>query len=394
MYRWLPSTGDMREVEPDRFHVASSSAPPSVDAGTAPATPPTTVSSSETPAVLSTTAPTTGAANASTPQQPAITPSATATTPPAPAPPELYVDGGLNRAAVAQLVQNRAQAVDAGVTIEDLAGDVGSPLCDGMLTGMYISIDRQASSAGRWFWRTQNGGYVERAAVSNLHDAPTFAGITIDEQHALPAAFMTSYRGFTYALSPDGHSVVRHEPAEHLTAFFLTSDPPLTIGRKQYYHTRDGLLLDAYQIRLVRTTEPPADVFPDEKWVEVNLDRQMLIAYQGARPVYATLVSTGRRNEQNEEQNYETVQGEFRIESKHIATTMDGNSAGDGPYSIEDVPWVMYFENSFALHGAFWHNGFGAMHSHGCVNMSPPDAHLDVPMDRPRASRRVARRLR
>jgi hypothetical protein len=68
------------------------------------------------------------------------------------------------------------------------------------------------------------------------------------------------------------------------------------------------------------------------------------------------------------------MQGGFRILSKHVATTMDGNSANDGPYSIEDVPWVMYFEGSFALHGAFWHNGFGAMRSHGCVNMSPPDA--------------------
>jgi hypothetical protein len=53
---------------------------------------------------------------------------------------------------------------------------------------------------------------------------------------------------------------------------------------------------------------------------------------------------------------------------------MDGNSAGDGPYSIEDVPWVMYFEGSFALHGAFWHNLFGFMRSHGCVNMAPADA--------------------
>jgi hypothetical protein len=34
----------------------------------------------------------------------------------------------------------------------------------------------------------------------------------------------------------------------------------------------------------------------------------------------------------------------------------------------------MYFEQSFALHGAFWHTGFGAVHSHGCVNLSPPDA--------------------
>ena len=87
-----------------------------------------------------------------------------------------------------------------------------------------------------------------------------------------------------------------------------------------------------------------------------------------------TVASTGRRNRSNPDENYETIQGGFRIQSKHVATTMDGNSANDGPYSIEDVPWVMYFEQSFALHGAFWHSSFGVMRSHGCVNLSPPDA--------------------
>ncbi|MDB5214457.1 MAG: hypothetical protein JWO86_2384, partial [Myxococcaceae bacterium] len=46
----------------------------------------------------------------------------------------------------------------------------------------------------------------------------------------------------------------------------------------------------------------------------------------------------------------------------------------DGPYSIEDVPWIMYFNGSYALHGAFWHNNFGKTKSHGCVNMAPQDA--------------------
>ena len=40
---------------------------------------------------------------------------------------------------------------------------------------------------------------------------------------------------------------------------------------------------------------------------------------------------------------------------------MDGDVATDGPYSIEDVPWVMYFQGSYALHGAFWHDTFGKM---------------------------------
>ena len=45
-----------------------------------------------------------------------------------------------------------------------------------------------------------------------------------------------------------------------------------------------------------------------------------------------------------------------------------------GAYSIEDVPWIMYFDGSYALHGAFWHANFGHPMSHGCINLSPADA--------------------
>ncbi len=34
----------------------------------------------------------------------------------------------------------------------------------------------------------------------------------------------------------------------------------------------------------------------------------------------------------------------------------------------------MYFNNQQALHTAYWHDGFGAQHSHGCVNLAPEDA--------------------
>ena len=52
----------------------------------------------------------------------------------------------------------------------------------------------------------------------------------------------------------------------------------------------------------------------------------------------------------------------------------DGTAAGDLPYSIEDVPYVLYFNRSYALHGAFWHRNFGVQMSHGCVNLAPLDA--------------------
>ena len=53
---------------------------------------------------------------------------------------------------------------------------------------------------------------------------------------------------------------------------------------------------------------------------------------------------------------------------------MDDDSASDGPYSIQDVPWIMYFHSGIALHGAFWHSSFGHERSHGCVNLEPYDA--------------------
>ena len=155
----------------------------------------------------------------------------------------------------------------------------------------------------------------------------------------------------------------------------LADEPAVTAGGEQYHRALDGSFVRARQVRVVTRRDPPADLStPEEKWIDVNLDHQSVVAYEGARPVYVTVASTGRRNRSNPDENYETVQGAFRILSKHVATTMDGNSANDGPYSIEDVPWVMYFQGSYALHGAFWHDRFGLRTSHGCVNLAPADA--------------------
>ena len=43
-------------------------------------------------------------------------------------------------------------------------------------------------------------------------------------------------------------------------------------------------------------------------------------------------------------------------------------------YALQDVPWIMYFNRDVGLHAAYWHDRFGYPSSHGCVNLSPPDA--------------------
>jgi lipoprotein-anchoring transpeptidase ErfK/SrfK len=128
----------------------------------------------------------------------------------------------------------------------------------------------------------------------------------------------------------------------------------------------------------VRITKPgavPPDVGVDERWVDVNLSTQTVVLFEGSRAIYATLISSGKEHNVKEK-DHRTPSGEFRIREKHITATMDGDgsAAGDLPYSIEAVPYVMYFEGSYAMHGAFWHRNYGVRMSHGCVNLAPLDA--------------------
>ncbi len=125
---------------------------------------------------------------------------------------------------------------------------------------------------------------------------------------------------------------------------------------------------------------PTISVPPDDaggpaataRWIDVDLATQTLVAYEGTRPVYATLVSTGK-------EEGSTPVGVHRIGVKLDTTDMEDLADEDSAdpnerYSIEDVPYVQYFEKGVALHGAFWHRDFGHPHSHGCVNLAPKDA--------------------
>lgn len=104
------------------------------------------------------------------------------------------------------------------------------------------------------------------------------------------------------------------------------------------------------------------------KWIEVDLDKQRLYAHDGNQIVYNMAVSTGLPW-------FPTVTGEFRIWAKLRATRMTGGSVGNGTfYDLPNVPFVQYFYKGYGLHGTYWHSDFGKPRSHGCVNLSIPDA--------------------
>lgn len=109
----------------------------------------------------------------------------------------------------------------------------------------------------------------------------------------------------------------------------------------------------------------PREIPNNAQWVHVSLDEQVLTAYQGDQMIFATLVSTGRRRGS-------THTGIFQVRRKILHTHMRGG--GRRPYSVEGVPWVQYYDGAIALHGSYWHDRYGHVMSHGCVNLSMSDA--------------------
>lgn len=105
------------------------------------------------------------------------------------------------------------------------------------------------------------------------------------------------------------------------------------------------------------------------KYIETNLAEQRLYAYYNGYLVNSFLISSGLSR-------YATPEGEFHIQAKIESMTMEHDYGPDNPdnYHLENVPHVMPFYGDYTFHGAYWHNNFGHVMSHGCVNESLPDA--------------------
>ncbi len=105
-----------------------------------------------------------------------------------------------------------------------------------------------------------------------------------------------------------------------------------------------------------------------ERWIEVDLNEQMAVAYEGVIPVRVFVISSGVDSSP-------TVTGTYSIWVKIAMQDMRGGSraAGDS-YHVTEVKNVQYFHEDYAFHGTYWHSNFGTPMSRGCINMTEEDA--------------------
>jgi lipoprotein-anchoring transpeptidase ErfK/SrfK len=273
----------------------------------------------------------------------------------------------------ARVVHNDALRLKHPMTADEIAAlptdfDAEHPP-DGVVGRMegdyFLALaDPEQAADGTEYYRTVRGHYARVEDLKHV-DPPQMRGAPLTDLR-LPLAFVYGAdEAPVYRITGAGRGRVRAGTAKKHARTEVLGEVELEGAR--HWQTRGGLALPSEHVRVARAIERPGDVEADERWVHVDLSEQTLVAYEGDTPVYATLISSGK-------EGYDTAPGFFRVRHKYVSITMSGDDEKEGYYEVEEVPWTHYYDANFALHGAYWHDDFGKVRSHGCTNIAPADA--------------------
>jgi hypothetical protein len=235
-----------------------------------------------------------------------------------------------------------------------------------LLPGFGVAIAREGQKPGGERYGLSSHGFWIPLRDLRRVAAPTFRGGAVGD--ALDVAWVNVDKARARK-APGGASLRDVVPRQTRLQVLEASEH----AGKKWLRIGDGQWLPASEVTQPSRLAPPAEVKAGEHWFDVELATQTLTAYVGDQPVFATLVSTGRGAEGSV---LATPKGNHRIWVKLASSDMDNleNLEANESYAIQAVPWVMYFEKGYGLHGTFWHRAFGRVQSHGCVNLSPADA--------------------
>lgn len=199
-----------------------------------------------------------------------------------------------------------------------------------------------------------------------------FHGFRIPEDAKPPFAIVKSKKAKIFREGTGGR-LVPEDAVPWRSVVAITGRQRVQKGR--YYDEVEGgsYVADDEVSRVDIAKKMPGWANEGEKWIDINVTRQVLVAYEGTKPVYATLVSTGEAGLDDPAKTRATKRGIFRIHTKYVTATMDSRVVGE-EFELRDVPYVQYFTEGYALHAAYWHDVFGQPKSHGCINLAPEDA--------------------
>jgi hypothetical protein len=227
---------------------------------------------------------------------------------------------------------------------------------------IWVSVEGQTTYEGQDYYQINQDEYV-RADTLSVYAPSTFQGVALAQQPERPFAWIL--KAVRPRLTPQG-DYNADAPVYYryqLVQIFATEYR----GNQVWYLISPDQWIEQIYVGKVAPLPPPPGVEAGAAWIDINIFEQTLAAYVGDRMVYATLVSSGLPG-------WDTPPGLFQVWRKVEKGKMSGAHKKPDYYFLEDVLWAMYFNQAVAMHTAYWHNGFGYKHSHGCVNLAPADA--------------------
>lgn len=205
-------------------------------------------------------------------------------------------------------------------------------------------------------WLIIPGGWVAQA---NNGPGPRPAG-ELEKATITPTATTTSTATFTQ--SPTATNTATATTTSTSTPSATFSPVPSDTVSPPWIPTVVPYGMHGFLVAPPETShdQNPGDIAG--RWIDVNLNQQMVHAFEGTTIVNSFTVSTGTSL-------HPTVTGQYNIYVKYRSGSMTGPG-----YYLPNVPYIMYFYKGYGLHGTYWHNNFGTPMSHGCVNLRTEDA--------------------
>jgi hypothetical protein len=228
-----------------------------------------------------------------------------------------------------------------------------------------------------------NGRFV-RASDLEAARPSDFEGVELTKGTELPFAFVVKRGVRTFKLN--GRDAEKGDLVEYHAKLAL-SGRFRSLGRVKYWalgDTRGGneLWVRHRDVTVVqkRSTFPEL-VKDDTRWLDVSTVMGTLVAYEGKRPVFATLLSVARELPASAGETQPAADmprplplGTFAIRRKALTFLGKDTSAFGEAFEVLDAPWVLELSSGQLLHGAYWHDRFGIEHGAGSFELSPADA--------------------
>lgn len=231
---------------------------------------------------------------------------------------------------------------------------------------VYLSYTGRDESESGTFYNLRSGAWVRGDFGARVALHRPFQGLQFSSTPIRPFGWVlgevSSYKAPGFGAPISGKTYHRYQVVQVYNIQEADGNTWLMIGQDEWLDYRHVSRVDPHK-------DTPVGVLSD-RWIEVNLDEQTLAVYQSNQLVFATVIASGTGE-------WATRPGVFQIYEKLETTTMSGATEADRSdyYYLQDVPWTMYYDEARALHGAYWHDGFGYPRSHGCVNLALGDAH-------------------